>query len=257
MPTTLADLTLKLSRDISSLEETRAREIFEAERERDIALARVAAASAVLNKYQQTLEKAKQSQIRATEEADEARDREIDDAEEERRQALTREELKYRNARTEAVSRKDEASRKARAKWTQAVEKAREGPLSDQRRLRQAADAALERALEEARDGYHLAIEEARLAHQSAIQDRIVEERLAVESARRKAERQITGAAIDFERTVAVEETRLRDALAAFPEAKRAQEEHDRKVAAIHRRCEESKEALFQKFTRERRGSKR
>jgi hypothetical protein len=257
MPTTLADLTLKLSQEISRLEEVRAREILEAEQELDRALARVAPASDVLRRYQQALEKAKASQIRATEEADEARDREIDDAEEERREALTREEMKYRKARTEAASRKDEASRKAKAKWTQAVDKAREGPLSDQRRQRQAADAALERALEEARESYQLAVEEARLAHQAAVQDQIVEERLAVESARRKAERQITGATIDFERAVATEEARLREALAAFPEAKRAQEEHDRRVAAIRRDYEEAKEALFQKFTRDRRGSKR
>jgi hypothetical protein len=108
------------------------------------------------------------------------------------------------------------------------------------------------RALE-IREEYNRAIEESRLAHQAAIQDHLVEERLAVDATQRTAERLIAAAAIEYERALAFEEARLRSELAAFPEARRAQEAHDRRVAEIRSSSEQAKEALFQKFTRERR----
>jgi colicin import membrane protein len=257
MPETLADLTLRLSQEISSIEALGARELAEAERERDRALLEVEPARAILSRFHKALEKAKQDQIEAAQEADDRRHREIQDAEAERREKLAREELSQRDARGTALERKNEATRKANAKWKLAVDKAKGEPLSEQRRLRLAADEALERALEQIRESYKDAIEETRLAHQAAIQDQLVEERFAGEAAHRKAERATAAAAIAYERAVALEEAKLRSELASFPEAQKAQETHDRRVAEIRESCERAKEALFQRFTRERRVSRR
>jgi hypothetical protein len=256
MPETLADMTLKLSQEISSLEALRAREMETAEKERNEALLRIAAAGEVLNRYHRALEKAKQAQIEKTQDADDARHRDVLAAEERRRAELSREELAYRKATEDAAWKKTEASRKAHSKWKSAVDKARSEPLSDQHRLRRAADEALEQALEEARESYNRAIERARLAHQAALQDHIVEERLAVEAARRKAERAATAATIDYEHVVAAEEARMRSEIAAYSDAKRIQEEHDRRLAEIRRSCEEAKEALFHRFSRDRRAAR-
>jgi hypothetical protein len=253
MPETLADLTLKLSQEISSLEALRAREMAAADKERDAALLSIASANEVLTRYYQALEKAKQAQIRKTQDADDARHREVMAAEEKRRAELAREEISYRRATEEAALDKAEAIRKAQSRWKAAVDKTKSEPLADQHRLRRAADEALERALDEARESYNRAIEQARLAHQSALQDHIVEERLAVEAARRKAERVATGAAIEYERAVALEEGRMRSEIAAHADARRIQEEHDRKLAEIRRSSESAKEALFQRFSRDRR----
>jgi hypothetical protein len=257
MPETLADLTLRLSQEISSLEELGARELAEAERERDRALLGIAPAQTILSRFHKALEKAKQDQMAALQEADDRRNLDIDEAEERRRGKLAREEIALREMRRTALAKKDEAARKANSKWKQAVDKARAEPLSEQRRLRLAADEALERALEEIRDLYNRAIEESRLAHQAAVQDHMVDERLAVDAAHRKAERLIAAAAVDYERALALEEAKMRSELAFFPEARKALQAHDRRTAEIRESCEQAKEALFQRFTRSRRGARR
>jgi hypothetical protein len=255
MPKTLAELTLRLSREISEIDALAAREIEEAERLRDAQLSAIDDARDILTRYHKALEKAKQVQMDSLQETDEARDREVRSAEDKRSDALAREELDYRAASEKALSKKTETARKAQSKWTQAVDKVKEQPLSEQRRLRRSADDALEQAIEEAREAYNLAIEQARLEHRAAIQDHLVDERLAVEAARRKAERLITGAAIDYQRAMALEETRMRADLARFPEARSAQEAHDRRVAEIRESTERAKDALFRKFTQERRAA--
>lgn len=255
MPKTLADLTLRLSREISEIDALAARELEAAERQRDAEISESAAAREVWTRYHNALEKAKQVQMRSVQDADDSRDREIRAAEEKRSDALVREELDYRAAREKALWKKNETTRKAQTKWKQAVDKVRGQPLSEQRRLRRAADDALEQANEEARETYDVAIEQARLEHRAAIQDHLVDERLGVEAARRKAERLITGAAIDYERAMATEETRMRSDLAAFPEARTAQEAYDRRVSEIRESTERAKDALFRKFTQERRAA--
>jgi hypothetical protein len=253
MPETLADLTLRLSQEISSIEALGARELAEAERERDRVLLEVGPAQAILTRFHKALEKAKQDQLAAVEEADDRRNREIENAEEARRLKLAREESSLREARRIALAKKNESARKANAKWKQAVDRARSEPLSEQRRMRLAADEALERALEEIRESYNRAIEETRLAHQAAVQDHMVEERLAVDAANRKAQRSTAAAAIGYERALALEEAKMRSELASFPEARKAQEAYDRRIAEIRESSERAKEALFQRFTRERR----
>ena len=49
----------------------------------------------------------------------------------------------------------------------------------------------------------------------------------------------------------------MRSDLALIPEARKAQETHDQRVAEIRESSEQAKEALFQRFTRDRRGSRR
>jgi hypothetical protein len=254
LPNTLADLTLRMSREISKLEARCAKELAMAERERDQAFQEIGTAKKTLGSYYGALEKAKQAQLREVQAADEARNREVLAAEKKRREQLVREARKHRAARTKALDRRNASVRKAKRKWAEAVKKVKTRPLSGQRRLRKTADEALEAALDEARASYLVEIEEARLAHQFALQDRLVDERLAVEEANRKAERLITGAAIDYERAVASEEARMRRELTGQPEARAVQEKHDRRVASIREACEHAKEALFRRFTQERRG---
>jgi hypothetical protein len=257
VPRTLADLTLELSQAIAELEARCASEMVAAERERDEALLAMAPARKVLSQYHKGLEKAKQSQLDSVSKADDARRKEIGAAEEKRRKDMARQERKYRDARNKAEGKRAESIRKARGKWRDAVEKAKRQKLTDQRRLRRAADDALEKAYVEASDTYNLAIETARLTHQAALQDILVDERLAVEKAHRKAERLITGAAIAYERAVAHEEAKMRTELGAFADAREAQEAYDQRLAEIRERCESEKDELFRDFSRKRRKLKR
>jgi hypothetical protein len=238
---TLAQLTLNLSKELERLEARGARELAAADRDRDVALLK-SPAKGVLSRYHRGLEKAKAAHLRAIDDADSARGREIVAAEERRRRDGLRAERKYRDAR-----------RKADIKKRELIQKARKNPLAERRPLRRAADETLEKALEEARENYNESIEDARLAQRAAIQDDLVDERLAVETARRKAERLGSVAAIAHERAVAQEEARMRSELALYPEARLAQDEHDRRVYELRQASDAKKELLFRAFTRERR----
>ncbi len=248
----LADLTLELSNQLSGLEKRCRRELASAERERDRALV-AGGAKRVLSRYQKELDEAKQSQLASLESADEVRGRTILKAEDKRRGDLLKEERKYRAARKKATNKKRDQIQKARKKWRDAMLKARRTSLIEQRGLRKAADEALERAIEDARDAHTFAIEDGRLAYRVAVQDDLVDERLAVDSARRKADRSMIGATIAYERAVAHAETTMRRELQAHPEARLAQLAHDGKTSEIRQACERDKEAVFRKFTRERR----
>jgi len=249
---TLAELTLKLSRTLERIELRcrRERELAEAERDR---LLLAGPGKTILKRYHRGLEKAKQTQLETTDKADDARRREVLAAEDKRRRDLVREERRHRQTQQKAFRRKRESERQARRKWRDAVVAAKKSPLSQQRRLRKSADEALEKTLEEARDQYNQAVEDARLDFRAALQDELVDERLAVEAAQRKAQRLITGAAVAFERAVAQEETRMRSDLVDHPEAREAQESHDRKTVELRESCEREKDAAFRAFTRERR----
>ena len=248
----LADLTLKLSSELSRLEKRCRRELASADRDRDRALV-AGGAKSILSRYHKDLDEAKQSQLRSVETADAVRGREVLRAENKRRGDLLKEERKHRAARKKAADKKRDQTRKAEKKWRDAVSKARRTPLTGQRALRKAADEALERALEDARATFNFAIEDGRLAYRAAMQDDLVDERLAIEKAHRKAERSMTGAAIAYERAVAHAETTMRRELQGHPEAHLAQQAHDRKISQIRQACERDKEAVFRKFTQERR----
>ena len=249
---TLAQLTLNLSKELEQLEARGASALAAADRDRDDALLK-SPAKGVLSRYHRGLEKAKAAHLRSIDDADSARGREIVAAEERRRRDGLRAERKYRDARRKADIKKRELIQKARKKWREAVNKARKSPLAERRPLQRAADETLEKALKEARENYNESIEDARLAQRAVIQDDLVDERLAVETARRKAERLGTVAAIAHERAVAQEEARLRSELALYPEARLAQDEHDRRVYELRQASDAKKELLFRAFTRERR----
>ena len=248
----LADLTLELSNGLSGLEKRCRRELAAAERERDRALM-AGGAKRILSRYHKDLDEAKQSQLGSVETADEVWSREVLRAEDKRRGELLKEERKFRATRKKASDKKRDQTRKAEKKWRDARSKARRTPLTHQRALRKAADEALERALEDARSTYNFAIEDGRLAYRAAIQDDLVDERLAIEKGHRKAERSMTGAAIVYERAAAHAETTMRRELQGHPEAHLAQQAHDREISQIRQACERDKEAVFRKFTRERR----
>ena len=248
----LADLTLELSNELSRLDKRCRRDLASSERERDRALI-AGGAERILARYHKDLDQAKRTQLESLEKADEVRGREVLKAEDKRRGELLKEERKFRAARTKASRKKRDRTLKAKRIWRDAVSKARRTPLTGQRALQKAADEALERALEDARRAFNLAIEDGRLTYRSALQDDLVDERLAVEKAHRKAERSATVAAIAYERAVAQAEARMLRELRGHPEAERAGQEHDRRIADIRQACERDKEAAFRKFTRERR----
>jgi len=248
----LADLTLELSNELSRLDKRCRRELASSESERDRALV-AGGATRILARYHKALDDANQTQRESLEKADETQGREVLKAEDKRRGELLKEERKFRAARTKASRKKRGQTRKAKQVWRDALAKAHRAPLTGQRALRKAADEALERALEDARRTFTLAIEDGRLAYRAALQDDLVDERLATEKAHRKAERSTTGAAIDFERAVAQAEARMRRELRGNPDAERAGQEHDRRVADLRQACERDKEAAFREFTRQRR----
>ena len=248
----LADLTLELSTELSRLDKRCRRELASSERERDRALI-AGGAERILARYHKDLDETKRAQLGSLDKADEVQGREVLKAEDKRRGELLKEERKFRATRAKASRTKRDQTRKAKQIWRDAVSKARRTPLTGQRALRKAADEALERALEDARRTFNLAVEDGRLTYRSALQDDLVDERLAVEKAHRKAERSTTSAAIAYERAVAQAEARMGRELRRDPEAERAGQEHDRRIADIRRACERDKEAAFRELTRQRR----
>jgi hypothetical protein len=234
-------LTLKFSRELSALEAKCTKQLDEIEEARDEALMEIGGARKILTSYNKGLA-----------EANEIRDNEIRAAEEKRRGSAAKEENKYRKAKGRAFRTRQAALRKAKAKWRAEIAKIRNQPLSAQRALRKAADQRYEDATAAAREAYHEAIENARLAHQSALQDILAEERYAFERASLTVERMHSSAVVAYERAVAEEEARMRNELAKDPEARRIQESHDRQLAKTRRDCERKKDALFKKFSQDR-----
>jgi hypothetical protein len=249
---TLADLTLKLARELSALETRCAKEVDRAEKSRDAALKKTGFLGTALERYHQGLAKAKDDQWKAVQKANEIRDREIQAAEDARQPALLRQERKYRDARVKAERARDDKLRSAKKKREAALRRARERPLLEQHALRKAADRAYEEAVLDARESYQLTVERARLTFRSALQEVLEDERLAIDKANRKADRMISSAAVTYERAKAREEARLRNEAARDENARRVQEEHDRKIFQVLKGCERRKEALFRKFSQER-----
>jgi hypothetical protein len=243
---------LKLSRDLSALEASCSKQLDEIQESRDVALMAIPFAKKILKSYNRGLAKAKAAQLRAVEEANDIRDNEIRSAEDKRRRAASVEERKYRQERAGAYRTRQLALKKAKAKWRAELEKVRRRPLSEQRALRKAADQRYEEVTAVARETYQEAMDEARVEHQAALQDILVEERLAFETATRTSERMISSAVVAYERAIADEEARMRNELAKDPEARGIQEEHDRQLARTRKDCERKKEALFKKFTEDR-----
>lgn len=252
MARTLAELTLKLSQDLALLEERCTRQMDELGEARDAALMEIGSAEKILKRYNRGLEKAKAAQLGAVQEANEIRDKEIRNAEDKRRREVTKEERKHREAKNRASRKCQLALRKAKATWKARIEKVRRQPLPEQRALRKAADKTYEEAVEKAQEIYRNALDDARLALQSALQNRLADERIAFEKAHRTAERMITSSVIAYQRAVAGEEGRMRSELAKNPEARKIQESYDRQFLDVRRSCERKREALFRKFSQDR-----
>jgi hypothetical protein len=249
---TLADLTLKLSQDLEALDAICAQQRDKIEADRDRALMEIGSAKKALKNYNKDLASAKNAQMKAVQKANELRDDDIRDAEEKRRRAAFKAEQKHRRAKDKAFRTRQKALRDAKKKWKADLEKISDRPLSEQRSLRKAADQKYEDAVEKARDKYQEVIEEARVTYQSAMQDALAEERLTFERANQVAERMISSAVVEYERAIAEAEGRLRAVLANDPKASRIQEEHDRRLSQTRKDCERKREALFKKFTEDR-----
>ena len=252
MARTLADLTLKLTRELSAHERRCAKEVDEAEKSRDAALKKIGSLETELKRYHQGLSKAKDDQWKAVQKANEIRDREMQTIEDGRWPAMLREERKHRRAKAQALRVKEDALRNAKKKREAALRKARERPLWEHYGLRKAADRAYEEAVLNARETYQTAIERARLAFQSVLQELLEEERVALDEATRKADRMVSNAAVTYERAVAQEEAKMRSAAGQDDRARAIQEEYDRKLSGTLRACERRKDALFRKFSQDR-----
>jgi len=145
---TLADLTLKLTRELSAHEARCAKEVEQAEKSRDAALMKVGSLQSSLKRYHQGLSKAKDDQWKSVQKANEIRDKESHATAEARRQALLLQERKHARDRAEALQVREDALRLARTKREAALRAARERPLSQHYALRKAADRAFEEAVQ-------------------------------------------------------------------------------------------------------------
>ena len=251
MGRTLADLTLKLTRELSALEARCAKEVDEAEKSRDAALTKIGFLDDALKRYHQGLSKAKHDQWRSVQKANDIRDREIQAAQDTRQPALLRQERKHRGAMARALRAREDALRAAKKKRDAALRKARDRPLLQHHSLRKAANRAFEETVLDARESYQIAIERARLAFQSALQEVLEDERLALDKATRKADRTVSNAAVTYERAVAQEEARMRNAAMKDDGARRIQEQYDRELSQMLKGCGGRKEALFRKFSQD------
>jgi len=108
---TLADLTLKLTRELSAHEARCAKEVEQAEKSRDAALMKVGSLQSSLKRYHQGLSKAKDDQWKSVQKANEIRDTESHATVEARRQALLLQERKHTRDRAEALQGREDALR--------------------------------------------------------------------------------------------------------------------------------------------------
>lgn len=252
MGRTLADLTLKLTRELSALEARCAKETDRVEKARDGALNRIDSLDAALERYHRALAKAKDEQLKSVQKANEIREREIQAIGDGREPAMRREQRKHQRARAQAWRTKEDALRKAKKKREAVLRRARERPLWQHYSLRKAADRDYEEAVEKAREAYRIAIERARLGFQSALQEVLEDERVDLEKANRKADRMVSSAAVTYERAVAREEARMRSVAMQDDDARGIQEQYDRKLSGILEGCDRKKEALFRQFAQDR-----
>ena len=252
MARTLADLTLKLTRELSALEARCAKEVEQVERTRDGALAKIGSLEGALKRYDAGLAKAKQTQWKAVHKANESRDRATRAAEAARRPNMSKRERAYRKAKAWALRDRDIALRNAKAIRQTARRKTRGRPLSQHRAIRRAADRAFEQAVQKAREVYQTTLEDERFAYQLALEEILERERHTIEEATRKADRAIPNAAIAYERVLAREEAKLRRQTSKHGHARRIQEQYDRKLSQILKGCDRKKDALFRKFSQDR-----
>ena len=84
MARTLADLTLRLTRELSMLQARCAKEVDQVERSRDRALAKIGSLEGALKRYDAGLAKAKETQWKAAQKANDIRDKETSASEEAR-----------------------------------------------------------------------------------------------------------------------------------------------------------------------------
>ncbi len=162
MARTLADLTLRLTREFSALEARCAKEVEQVERTRDGALAKIDSLEGALKRYDAGLAKAKQTQWKAVQKANESRDRATRAAEAARRPNMSKQERAYRKAKAWALRDRDIALRNAKAIRQTARRKTRGRPLSQHRAIRRAADRAFEQAVQKAREVYQTTLEKER-----------------------------------------------------------------------------------------------
>ena len=142
MARNLADLTLKLTRELSALEARCNREMEQVERTRDVALAKIKSLEGALKGYDDGLTKAKDTQWKAVRKANEGRDRAIRNAEASRRPKMAKRERDYRQAKTVALRDRDIRLRNAETIRQTARRKTKGRPLSQHRAIRRAADRA-------------------------------------------------------------------------------------------------------------------
>ena len=165
---------------------------------------------------------------------------------------MSKGERRYRQAKTVALRDRDIALRNAEAIRQTARRKTRGRPLSQHRAIRRAADRAFEQAVQKAREIYQTTLEKARFVYQSALEEILEQERHTIEEATRKADRAVSNGAIVYERAVAREEARLRRQTSKNGHARRVQEQFDHRLSQILRGCDRRKEALFRKFSQDR-----
>ena len=210
----------------------------------------IGVAKKILTSYNKGLAKAKAAQLKDIQEANEIRDNEIYAAEEKRHRAAEKEEDKYRKAKDQGFSDAPNGAPKSQSgngktisrrfavnRWPSSG-RCEKPLISDTRRQ------LLWLARPTTKPSSRPASSTSRL-----FKDILAEERYAFERASQTVERMLSSAVVAYERAVADEEARMRNEIAKHPEARKIQEAHDRQLAKTRRDCERKKEALFKKFT--------
>jgi hypothetical protein len=248
MPT-LQDLTLKLSRDLSTHHRQCLERLDRLERERTAALRGLRGAASIVRDF----EKAK-ADAAATREKTLAK-AQADLAAAERKAAQAREaqlraiERRFRDADAAAVRAKQAAEAKARAQLNADLDKiSRTLAMPDQILARRDAEDRFAAAIAAAHAAHLRALDENKAAQTDELRAAVSDEAAAARVARDNAAVESQAAAIVAERAAKAAETAMREALTAVDGANDVQVEFDARRVDVKEGCRQREAQLFAAF---------
>jgi len=246
---TLADLTLRLSQDLSALETTCRREQSEIDAALHTALENLPAAKPLLTAYTAAASTAGAIRDRAIAEADGVLRQAQDDARSKRRDALLDDQQQYLDADRAADDRKQAAVRKAASDYQSVLDRIdRTVPLDRQAAERRSAYEAYQRDLLAADEDWKEALGRNREKQQQDLSAALERERRLVDQAADRHAAAVSAAADICQQTVDRAQSTLTAGLRALPEAAAVLEAVDRRRQVARADCHAREEALFAAF---------
>ncbi len=260
MATTLADLTLKLSRDLGRLEQRSDTERLRAGAKKDEALSGIPEAAKATRAFVAAVERSRRRKLEAVARAPNIRDEAIANASQTRSEAHLDAEGAHRRQQESGRRKWSRAKRDAKSRYEAARKAATKLPVwpsSSRGKSRSQALAEAEEDyrsdLEKAQTRYEDAVEDARAVFRSALDAALEVERRSVRAANRSFTEAIDRASREQERDVQAAQAELRLALRDVSEAASVIEAHELRLAEIQNDYTRRKEALFAKFERDKR----